>query len=59
MIWMFRTLIVSSMTVAACLSLAADETGIRTWPAPDGEALSEHYELLFETASCGPLTTPW
>ena len=45
MIWMFRTLIVSSMTVAACLSLAADETGIRTWPAPDGEALSEDYEL--------------
>ncbi|MCL4203217.1 MAG: hypothetical protein KJ000_12005 [Pirellulaceae bacterium] len=45
MIAMFRTLIVSSLTVAAGLSLAADEAGIRTWPAPDGEALSEHYEL--------------
>jgi hypothetical protein len=45
MIWMLRTLIVSSVTVAACLSLAADDTGIRIWPAPDGEALSEHYEL--------------
>jgi hypothetical protein len=24
---------------------AAVDTGVRNWPAPDGEALSEHYEL--------------
>ncbi len=42
---MFRTLIVLSLTMAAGLSHAADATAIRTWPAPDGEALSEHYQL--------------
>ncbi len=40
-----------SLSAAAAQSVQDDRaeaavgTGIRTWPAPDGEALSEHYEL--------------
>ena len=45
MLWMSRTLIVSSLTLAAGLSHAADATAVRTWPAPADEPVSEHYEL--------------
>lgn len=43
--WMWQTLIVSNIIFAVGFAQAADGTGIRSWPAPDGEALSEHYEL--------------
>ena len=44
----FRTrlmLAVGSGVMVACLSQAALGAGLTSWPAPPGEALSEHYEL--------------
>ena len=38
-------LVVGSGVLAACLLQAALGAGVTSWPAPPGEALSEHYEL--------------
>ena len=45
MLRMFRTLILASIPLAACLPHPATGTDIVSWPAPDGEALCENYEL--------------
>ncbi len=45
MLRMFRTLILVSIPLAAYLPRPATGTDIVSWPAPDGEALCENYEL--------------